>query len=240
MNRNAVTTAVERLRLASSRGRTSASGLRRSTSAKTTSRSAPAAPAATITGEAHPCSGPCTSAKTTQGHAERDAERARQVEAAAGLARAVASTPGALSATLGVTLVVFALVQGPDRGWGSPEIVAGGAAGALLLVVFALVERRSPDPLVRPRLLANRNLATAAVTAALFMATFGSLLYFLSLYFQDVMGYDALGTGIGFLLPTAFVVAGSTMAGRVATAAACGSRWSPRSPRRGRGDRARA
>ncbi len=130
--------------------------------------------------------------------------------------------PGALSATLAVTLLVFALVQGPDRGWGSPEIVAAALAGALLLVVFALVERRSPDPLVRPRLLANRNLATAAVTAALFMATFGSLLYFLSLYFQDVMGYDALETGIGFLLPTAFVVLGSTMAGRLATA--CGLR----------------
>ena len=126
--------------------------------------------------------------------------------------------PGALSVTLGVTLLVFALVQGPEHGWGSPAIVAAGAAGALLLVVFALVERRSPDPLVRPRLLANRNLATAVVTAFLFMATFGSLLYFLSLYFQDVRGYDALETGVAFLLPTAFVVAGSTLAGRVVTA----------------------
>ena len=126
--------------------------------------------------------------------------------------------PGALSVTLGVTLVVFALVQGPEHGWGSPAIVAAGAVGALLLGVFALVERRSPDPLVRPRLLANRNLATAAVTAFLFMATFGSLLYFLSLYFQDVRGYDALETGVAFLLPTAFVVAGSTLAGRVVTA----------------------
>ena len=125
--------------------------------------------------------------------------------------------PGALSVTLGVTLLVFALVEGPDHGWGSPAILAAGAAGALLLVVFALVERRSPDPLVRPRLLANRNLATAVATAFMFMATFGSLLYFLSLYFQDVHGYDALQTGVGFLLPTVFVVAGSTLAGRLTT-----------------------
>jgi MFS family permease len=70
---------------------------------------------------------------------------------------------------------------------------------------------------VRPRLLANRNLAVAAVVAFLFTATFGTLLYFLSLYFQQVRGYDALQTGIGFLLPTAFVVAGSTLAGRLVT-----------------------
>jgi MFS family permease len=49
------------------------------------------------------------------------------------------------------------------------------------------------------------------------MATFGSLLYFLSIYFQDVLGFDALETGIAFLLPTAVVVAGSSLAGQVVT-----------------------
>jgi MFS family permease len=48
------------------------------------------------------------------------------------------------------------------------------------------------------------------------------VLYFLTLYFQDVRGYDPLETGVGFLLPTAVVVAGSTVAGRVATR--CGLR----------------
>jgi MFS family permease len=51
----------------------------------------------------------------------------------------------------------------------------------------------------------------------MFTATFGSILYFLTLYFQEVLGYDALETGIGFLLPTAFVVLGSTLGGRMAT-----------------------
>jgi EmrB/QacA subfamily drug resistance transporter len=125
--------------------------------------------------------------------------------------------PGALSATLGVTLLVFALVQGPNLGWGSPEILAAGATGLLLLGALVPIERRSRDPLVPPRLLANRTLAIAVAIAFLFMATFGSVLYFLSIYFQDVHGYDALETGVAFLLPTAFVLTGSALAGRLAT-----------------------
>jgi MFS family permease len=80
-----------------------------------------------------------------------------------------------------------------------------------------IIERRSRDPLVPARLLANRCLRTALVIAFLFMATFGSVLYFLSIYLQDVHGYDALETGVGFLLPTAFVVAGSALGGPSAT-----------------------
>jgi EmrB/QacA subfamily drug resistance transporter len=130
--------------------------------------------------------------------------------------------PGALSATAGITLIVFALVQGPRLGWGSPGIVASAAAGVVLLAALVLIERRGRDPLVPPRLLANRNLAIAAAVAFLFMATFGSVLYFLTLYFQEVHGYDALQTGLAFLLPTAFVLGGSALAGRLVTV--CGLR----------------
>jgi MFS family permease len=50
----------------------------------------------------------------------------------------------------------------------------------------------------------------------MFMATFGSVLDFLSIYFQEILGYDALQAGAGFLIPTA-VVAGSTIAGQLVT-----------------------
>jgi hypothetical protein len=94
----------------------------------------------------------------------------------------------------------------------SPAILIATAAGLLLLGVFVVVERRSRDPLVPPGLLANHAVSMAVVIALMFMATFGSLLYFLSIYFQDVLGLDALETGIAFLLPTAVVVAGSSLA----------------------------
>ena len=125
--------------------------------------------------------------------------------------------PGALSATLGVTLLVFALVQAPSAGWTSARTLVGGAAGVLLLAAVAVIERRSRDPLVPPQLLSNRNLGVAVAIAFLFTATFGAVLYFLSIHFQDERGYDALETGIGFLLPTAFVVSGSALAGRAVT-----------------------
>jgi EmrB/QacA subfamily drug resistance transporter len=125
--------------------------------------------------------------------------------------------PGALTATFGLTLLVLALVEGPNLGWTSPAVLLGAVAGLGLLAAFAGVERRSGDPLLSPRLLGNRNLATAVGIAFLFWATFGSVLYFLTLYLQDVHGYDALETGGAFLLPTAVVVAGSALAGRLAT-----------------------
>lgn len=122
--------------------------------------------------------------------------------------------PGALCVTLGVTLVVFALVQGPALGWLSPGILISAVAGLLLIGAFALIERHGVDPLMPQRLLSNRNLITGVVIAFMFMATFGSVLYFLSIYFQEILGYDALQTGAGFLIPTAVVVAGSTTAGQ--------------------------
>ncbi|MFE9636383.1 MFS transporter [Streptomyces sp. NPDC006463] len=125
--------------------------------------------------------------------------------------------PGALSVTLGVTLIVFALVEGPAMGWLSPGILVSAAAGLLLLGAFVVIERHSDDPLMPPGLLSNPNLITGVVIAFMFMATFGSVLYFLSLYFQEILDYDALQTGVGFLIPTAVVVAGSTTAGQLVT-----------------------
>jgi MFS family permease len=125
--------------------------------------------------------------------------------------------PGALSATAAVTLIVLALVRGPVEGWTSPRICIAIASGAMLLYLFAFIERRSRDPIVPSGMFADSLLKFAVAIAFLFTATFGSLLYFLSIFFQDVRGYDALQTGVAFLLPTVVVVVGSTMAGRMVT-----------------------
>jgi MFS family permease len=125
--------------------------------------------------------------------------------------------PGALTATGAVTMLVFALVRGPDVGWSSPFTLAGLVVAVLLSAGFVVIERRSPDPLLPARLLANDAVSSATGIAFMFMATFGSLLYFVSIYMQDVRGYDTLWTGAGFLVPTAVVVAGSSLAGAAVT-----------------------
>jgi MFS family permease len=85
------------------------------------------------------------------------------------------------------------------------------------LAVLAVIEQRSRDAPVPPRLLRNPNVVAAMALAFLFWATFGSVLYFLSIYLQNVHGYDALETGFAFLIPTGIVVAGSAVAGRFVT-----------------------
>ncbi|WP_410631859.1 MFS transporter [Amycolatopsis sp. cmx-4-83] len=122
---------------------------------------------------------------------------------------------GALTATLGTTLVVFALVEGPELGW--TPVLLPAFAGLASLVAFAVVERRGRDPLLPLRLLKDRNLGTGVVVTFLYMGTFGTLLYFLTGYFQGVHGYGALATGLAFGVPMVAIAAGSQAAGRLAT-----------------------
>ncbi|MEV0844567.1 MFS transporter [Streptomyces sp. NPDC049954] len=124
---------------------------------------------------------------------------------------------GALTSTVGTTSVVFALVQGPESGWGSGLIVGAFLFGAALLVAFLQIEKRSSDPLMPLRLFRNRNLSTGAGVTFFYMATFGTLLYFLTVYFQGVHGYSALETGLAFLVPMVAISIGAQTAGRLAT-----------------------
>ena len=129
---------------------------------------------------------------------------------------------GALTATLGTTLMVFALVEGPELGWTSAVVLGTATAGLALLAAFAVIERRGPDPLLPPRLLRDRDLGTGVVVTFLYMGTFGTLLYFLTGYFQGVHGYGALATGLAFGVPMVAIAAGSQVAGRLA--GRCGTR----------------
>lgn len=125
--------------------------------------------------------------------------------------------PGAFTVTAGVTLLVYALVQGPSSGWGSPTIVLSVVSASFLLVAFAAVEVRSPDPLMPPALLANRSLRSAMLITLIFGVTYMTVPYFLTEYFQVVRGYSFMQTGFAFLLPTLLIAAGTLAGERMAT-----------------------
>lgn len=109
---------------------------------------------------------------------------------------------GAAVATIGSTLLVFGLVSGPDKGWGSIEGVGSLAAGALLLAVFVLIEKRSADPLVPLRLFGLRGLTVAMLAMIVFQASLGGTYYLLTTYLQTALDYSPLAAGIAFLPPT--------------------------------------
>ncbi|MDT0485642.1 MULTISPECIES: MFS transporter [Streptomyces] len=126
--------------------------------------------------------------------------------------------PGALTATVGITLLVFVLVHAPEAGWGSRTVLICAALSVVSLLLFVLVEKRIGEPLTPAHLFGHRSLLGAMALTALFSATFSSMPYFLTLYFQTVHGYSAMATGAAFLVP-ALVVAAGTKAGERAVSA---------------------
>ncbi|MER8221934.1 MFS transporter [Streptomyces sp. NPDC094143] len=125
--------------------------------------------------------------------------------------------PGAITGTVASTLFVFALVQGPEAGWGSGQVLAALAVAVLTFALFLVIESRSAAPMVPLRLFGNRNLSTGAGITFLFMATFGALAYFLTQYWQIVQGYSAWTTGFAFVLPSGSVLIGTIVGGKWAT-----------------------
>jgi EmrB/QacA subfamily drug resistance transporter len=132
-------------------------------------------------------------------------------------ARRAFDLAGALTATVGMTLIIYALVQAPAAGWTATDVVASGGIGVLALGSFVMIESRTPDPLMPLRLFHNRHLRLGVTITFLFMATFGTLLYFLTVYFQDVEAYSPLRTGVACLVPMGGVFVGSNLGGHLMT-----------------------
>jgi EmrB/QacA subfamily drug resistance transporter len=107
---------------------------------------------------------------------------------------------GAVSVTAGLSLFVYSLVNANQAGWGSGEtlLLIGGAV--VLLAAFVLIELRTKAPLVPfPGIFRLRSITGINVTALLIAMSLFSMFFFLSLYMQQVLGFDALTTGVAYL-----------------------------------------
>ncbi|MEU8119437.1 MFS transporter [Spirillospora sp. NPDC049024] len=107
--------------------------------------------------------------------------------------------PGALTGTAGLTLLVFAIAQGPEAGWTAASVLASAVLAVALLAAFVLIEARTRHPLMPLRLFANPHLRAGLLVILTFGITMQNSVYFLTLYFQDVLGYSALQGGLAFL-----------------------------------------
>ncbi|WP_281203514.1 MFS transporter [Nocardiopsis trehalosi] len=107
---------------------------------------------------------------------------------------------GAVLFTVALLLVVTALVEGPERGFGSPVVVGAAVVAVVLGVVLVRVERRREAPLFDLGVLANRRFLAFAVAAGAIMAVLVPLLVYLPSYLITVVGVEASAAG-WWLLP---------------------------------------
>jgi EmrB/QacA subfamily drug resistance transporter len=121
---------------------------------------------------------------------------------------------GAVTITAGLMLFVFALTRAPTVGWGSAETIASFVGFAVLTAAAAVIELRSRSPLVDLRIFRRRTLAGANQIGFILGTMVFGMFFLLSLYMQQVLGFSALETGLGYLAIalTAVVVAGISQA----------------------------
>jgi EmrB/QacA subfamily drug resistance transporter len=112
---------------------------------------------------------------------------------------------GALLAALGLAGPVFALIEQPRLGWGSPAVTIPLIAGAALLACFVLYESRARDPMLPLSLFGRRNFSAGNIETFSMYAGLSILFFFLVLFLQQIGGYSPLKSGLA-ILPTTLVM----------------------------------
>jgi EmrB/QacA subfamily drug resistance transporter len=112
---------------------------------------------------------------------------------------------GAVTAAGGIAALVYGLSAAAPSGpfdvshWASANVIAALAGAVVLLVAFAAIEAHSSHPLLPLRILADRNRSAGYLSAAAVGVVIFGVLYFATLFFQDVWGYSALKSSVAYL-----------------------------------------
>jgi EmrB/QacA subfamily drug resistance transporter len=120
---------------------------------------------------------------------------------------------GALTVTAGAVLVIFGLTSAAQYGWLATITISSCALGIAALVAFGVIERRHPNPLVPPGVVARRAVLVPNGAITLQSMIGVAWLYVLTLYFQEALGKDALVTGLLFAPMTVASVLAAAVAG---------------------------
>ena len=113
---------------------------------------------------------------------------------------------GAAGITGALSLAVYTIVTANDAGWASARTLLLFAASAVLLAAFVAIERARREPLVRLGIFKTPNLAVANTVMALLGAAWIPMWFFLNLYLQRILGYDAFQSGAALLPMTALIM----------------------------------
>jgi EmrB/QacA subfamily drug resistance transporter len=130
-------------------------------------------------------------------------------ESRAALTRRSYDPAGALTITGALVLLVYAVVEAPDVGWGDSQTVLLFAGSASLLAAFALIEWRHRAPLLPLRILRSRTLVGANLVMLIFGTVVFGTPFILTLYAQQVLGYSAIEFGLGTAVFTVMAAVGS-------------------------------
>jgi EmrB/QacA subfamily drug resistance transporter len=122
---------------------------------------------------------------------------------------------GALLATSGMLLLIYAIIKAPDVGWGATRTIGAFAGAAVLLAAFALNESRHPNPLFPFSILRIKGLAAADLTMVIAMAGFYAMFFFLTLYMQTVLGFSRIQAGAAYIPTTIGVAISSGVASKL-------------------------
>jgi len=106
---------------------------------------------------------------------------------------------GAVTITGGLALLVYAVSEAPNHGWGSGWTLSRLAVSALLLIAFLVIESRAKDPLMPFRIFRVRTVAGANVAGLLLGAIVFANFFLLTIYVQNVLHWSALKTGVTFV-----------------------------------------
>jgi EmrB/QacA subfamily drug resistance transporter len=121
---------------------------------------------------------------------------------------------GALAGTGGLVLLVDAISQAPQYGWGATRTIGVLAAAAVLLAAFLLIERRVTDPILPLSIFRLRTVAGANIAGLLLGGSFYAFIFVGTLYMQQVLHYSALQSGLAWLAAslTSIALAGLSQA----------------------------
>ncbi|WP_432752825.1 MFS transporter [Streptomyces sp. JL2001] len=122
--------------------------------------------------------------------------------------------PGAITVTGGLLALVSGLTAAGERGWTDPVALTALGAGAVLLTAFRAVEKRAASPLVPLRILGRRTVVWGNLAGLVAFVTETSLVFLMTLYLQDVLGFSPLAAGLSFGVLGAGTIVGGVLAPR--------------------------